>query len=187
MFEGSVKRWAVVVIAGAAVASAATVSVAGAKPSGPAKPSVKISGISVNEQNFPPGTKVTQKSPINACYGIGGAAFTPQSLTAVGFVHAVKIPHNATTTVDFTTPWASAGNGTMHQTDKFSRVLFTDRGHGLASAYGGADGPNDYYTYLMLPTGYPTSSYIDGTYTFAVTIKLGAKTLRSSGTVTIAC
>lgn len=151
------------------------------------KPSLKISGISVNMQNFPPGTKVTTKEPVNACYGIGGAAFTPMSLTAVGFVHAVKIPSGATTTVVFTTPWASAANGSMDQTGQFSKLLHRNKGHGVAAAFGGAEGPYDYYTYLMLPTGYPTSSYIDGTYTFKVTTKAGGKTLHASGTVTVAC
>jgi hypothetical protein len=153
----------------------------------PPKPSVKVAGISVNQQDFTPGTKVTQMSPINACYGIGGPAFTPQNLTAVGFVHAVSIPADAKTTIDFTTPWASTVNGVIHETERFSKALVPNRGHGVASAFGGANGPNDYYRYIMLPTGYPTSSYIDGRYSFTITIKLRTRTLHASGAITIAC
>jgi hypothetical protein len=174
---------------------AAAVSLAGLMPAQVAqgktkqkpKPSLKISGISVNMQNFAPGTKVTEKAPINACYGIGGPSLDPQSLTAVGFVHAVKIPSGATTTVVFTTPWAAAGNGSEDETGKFSKLLFKNKGHGVAAIFGGAEGPYDFYTYLMLPTGSPTGNYIDGTYTFNVTTKVGAKTLHASGTVTVAC
>jgi hypothetical protein len=151
------------------------------------KPSLRIAGISVNQQDFKPGTKVTGQQPINACYGIGGAAFDPMSLTAVGFVHAVSIPSSAKTSVTFTTPWASVGNGSMNVTDRFSKVLFKNKGHGVASAFGGAEGPYDFYAYLMLPTGYPTSNYIDGRYAIKVTAKVGSKTLRASGSIVIAC
>jgi hypothetical protein len=163
------------------------VELAQAKPKAKPKPSLKIAGVSVNRQDFKPGTKVTSQQPINACYGIGGAGFDPMSLTAVGFVHAVSIPSSATTTVAFTTPWASVGNGSMNVTDRFSKVLFKNKGHGLASAFGGAEGPYDFYTYLMLPTGYPTSNYINGRYAIKVTAKVGSKTLRASGSIMIAC
>lgn len=153
----------------------------------PPKPSVKVAGISVNQQDFPAGTKVTQQSPINACYAIGGPALTPPSLTVVGFVHAVSIPASAKTTIDFSTPWAGAVNGVINETDRFSKVLFKNRGHGVAATFGGANGPNDYYRYIMLPTGYPTSSYIDGRYSLTVTIKLRTKTLHASGAITVAC
>lgn len=163
------------------------VELAQAKPKAKPKPSLKIAGVSVNRQDFKPGTRVTQQQPINACYGIGGAGFDPMSLTAVGFVHAVSIPSSATTTVAFTTPWASVGNGSMNVTDRFSKVLFKNKGHGLASAFGGAEGPYDFYTYLMLPTGYPTTNYINGRYAIKVTAKVGSKTLRASGSIMIAC
>ncbi|MDQ6778049.1 MAG: hypothetical protein M3071_17970 [Actinomycetota bacterium] len=176
----------VAVLTGLAVATAATLpalATAKAKP----KPSLKIAALSVNQQYFTPGTKVTQKAPINACYGIGGASFDPMSLTVVGFVHAVGVPSSAKTTVKMTTPWATAANGTMDVSDRFSKVLFKNKGHGVASTFGGAQGPYDFYTYLMLPTGYPTSSYIDGLYTMMVTTQAGSKTLHASGSVVVAC
>lgn len=152
------------------------------------KPSLKIAGLSVNRVYMTPGTKVPYPDSANRCYMIGGASGAPDSLTVYGFVQAVKIPASAPTTVTFTAPWsAKVGAGLGTTTGPFSKVLFRSKGRQQASLYGGAQGPFDFYSYTMLPTGYPTSYYLSGAYTLDVRTTVNGKALHAKGTATLNC
>ena len=78
-----------------------------------------------------------------------------------------------------------AGLGTT--TGPFSKVLFRSKGRQQASLYGGAQGPFDFYSYTMLPTGYPTSYYLSGAYTLDVRTTVNGKALHAKGTATLNC
>ena len=151
----------------------------------PAKPSIKLTGVSVNQQNFIPGTKVTLTSPINACYGIGGATQDPPDVTMFAFVHAVKIPNRAPLTTTFVTPWDTQtvpDAEDAHPT--FGNSWFHDRGHQQASIFGGPDGPDDFFRYDDEGTG---RNIFNGTYTVSVSVKVGGTTLRTHGSITVNC
>jgi hypothetical protein len=156
-----------------------------AKAGHPAKPSIKLTGISVNDQNFTPGTKVTLKAPINACYGIGGADQSPPDVTMFAFVHAVKVPNKAPLTTTFVTPWDTQtlpDTADPHPT--FGSSWFHNRGHQQASIFGGADGPDDFFRYDDEGTG---RNIFNGTYTVSVSVKVSGKVLRTHGSITIDC
>ncbi len=65
---------------------------------------VRITGISVDWVNLPPGTKVTAKSPTNACYEMGGASGSLIQVDVFVFLHAVGVPKRAPITFKITTP-----------------------------------------------------------------------------------
>jgi hypothetical protein len=148
-------------------------------------PQIRVTGISVNQQNFAPGTKVTLKAPVNACYGIGGASQSPPSVQAFFFLHAVSIPKSAPTTVSITTPWDhETFPSKQAPAATFSKLWFTDRGHGASAIFGGPQGKYDYYRYDDEGTG---SNIFDGKYTIVVTVKVHRRTLHAHGSITIAC
>lgn len=158
---------------------------AGAKAKAPPPPSLRMTGISVNQQNVKPGTTITPRSPINACYGIGGPTADPQSVQVFFFLHAVSIPKSAPTTVKITTPWDTQTlPNPQEPASKFSQLWFTDRGHGAATAFGGPSGKYDYYRYDDEGTGTNT---FDGRYTIVVTAQVRGRTLRAHGAITVAC
>lgn len=158
-----------------------------AKPK-PKKPSIRISGLSVNQVFSKPGTKIPYPDSQNRCYRMGGPSGAPPSVTVYGFVKAVKIPATAPTTVVFTTPWtAQFGAQTGTTTGNFSKVLYHTKGRQQAAIFGGPQGPNDFYSYSMAPTGGATSYYLTGQYKLDVTTTVQGKTLRASATITLAC
>jgi hypothetical protein len=159
-----------------------------AKPAKKApKPSIKITGISVDEFNAQPGTKITYEPnrPVNACYDIGGADQDPPQVDVVFFIHAVGIPKNAATTLDVVTPWDEQTNPDTGGPDpQFRKTWFTNKAHGLAPIFGGSDAPNNFYTYDDEGT---RGSEFNGSYSVTTTVKVGRKVLRAHGTLTIDC
>jgi hypothetical protein len=159
-------------------------ALAGRKPA-QAKASIKITGISVNEQNVPPGTTVTDSSPVNVCYGIGGADQDPYSVQVYFFLHAVSIPKTAPTMVLITTPWDSEGFPSKQDpSDAFSSIWYTDRGHSGAALYGGPDGKDDYFHYDDEGT---VGNTFDGTYTIQVSVKVHGHVLHARGKLIVDC
>lgn len=171
----------------ALLAVTATAPVAGAKA--PAKPSLKVTGLSVNRAVARPGETVKARDSQNRCYIIGGQTGAPQSLTFYGFVKAVKIPASAPTTVVFTAPWDSYLRDVTLSTTSgtFKQVLYRNKTHPGALIFGGQAGPWDFYRYEMLPTGIPTSNFLDGTYGMDVKVKVAGRTLHAKGTFKLAC
>jgi len=169
----------------------ALLALAPAAPAAPAKakkPSIKISGLSVNQVFSTPGTKIPYPDSQNRCYRMGGPSGAPPSVTVYGFVKAVKIPANAPTTVVFTTPWtAQFGAAIGTTTGNFSKVLYHSKGRQQAAIYGGPQGPNDFYSYSMAPSGGATSYYLTGKYKLDVTTTVNGKALHASATITLAC
>jgi hypothetical protein len=151
------------------------------------KPSVKITGISVNDYDATPNTKITYvpNNPPNACYDIGGAAQSPSQVTVVFFIHAVGVPANAPTTVDFVTPW-----NTLHfpsatdSSDQFSKIWFRDKGHGVAATFGGSDAPDNFFKYDDEGTG---GNIFNGAYSVTTTVRVHGVLLHAHGTLKIDC
>lgn len=171
--------------AAVAALGAAVLAAAPAMAHSTPAPQVRLTGISVNQQNFRPGTTVTLKAPVNACYGIGGPSQDPPSVQVFFFLHAVSIPKSAPTTVSITTPWDQQTlPSTQAPAATFSKLWFTDRGHGAAAAFGGPSGKYDYYRYDDEGTG---SNIFDGKYTIVVTVKVHGRTLHARGSITVAC
>jgi hypothetical protein len=152
-----------------------------------AKPSIKITGISVNEFNAEPNTKITYQpnNPPNACYDIGGAAQDPTQVTVVFFIEAVGIPANAPTTVDFVTPWNTLSfPSSGSPAGQFSKTWFRNKGHGVAAIYGGSDAPDNFYKYDDEGTG---GNVFNGSYSVNTTVKVHGKVLRAHATLKIDC
>lgn len=152
-----------------------------------AKPSLKITGISVNEFNAQPNTKITYQpnNPPNACYDIGGADQDPTQTTVVFFISAVGVPANAPTTVKFVTPWNTLSfPSTAGSTERFSKTWFRNKGHGVAAIFGGSDAPDNFYKYDDEGTG---SNAFNGFYSVTTTVKVHGKLLRAHGTLKIDC
>jgi hypothetical protein len=153
-----------------------------AKASGPV---LKIASMAINEQSFAPGTKITEKSPINACYYIFGEAGTPPSLLFVANIHAKHIPPSAPTTLTLTPAWTSSGLGAPVTVtgQPFSKAVFDNPGHGIGALNGGVKG--DWFRWDELQGGSTRSG--DGTYTIAISVQVGGQTLTAHGSLTVAC
>ena len=163
------------------------VPAAGAKA--PAKPSLKVTALSVNRAVAYPGETVKARDSQNRCYIIGGQTGQPPSLVLYGFVKAVKIPASAPTTVVFTAPWdAYLRDATLTTTTgPFKSVLYRNKTHPGATISGGQAGPYDFFRYEMLPTGIVTSNVLDGAYGMDVKVKVAGKTLHAKATIKLAC
>jgi hypothetical protein len=152
-----------------------------------AKPSIRVTGISVDDYNALPGTKITYvpNRPVNACYDIGGPSQTPQQVDVVFFIHAVGIPKNAPVTLDVVTPWdtQSTPNAEVKHPE-FGSTWFTNKGHGIAAIFGGSDAPNNFYTYDDEGT---RGDEFNGDYLVTTTVKVHGKILRAHGRLTIDC
>jgi hypothetical protein len=173
-----------------ALAALATLLPVSGAPAASKKPSLKVVGLSLNQWYLNRGAKVEADDGTNGCYTIGGPSLTPQSLTLFGFVTAAHIPKSAPMTLTFTAPWYTRGRGlggTNVYTGTFGKGLFKSKGKGQVSAFGGPQGPNDYFRYDMMPTGGPTSSFIDGDYGLKVSVTVDGKKLTSASTASVNC
>ena len=153
----------------------------------PIKPSIRITGISVDRFNASPGTKITYQPnrPVNACYDIGGPNQVPPQVDVVFFIHAVGIPASAPVTLDIVTPWDTQSRPNpagLHP--QFGKTWFSNHGHGLASIFGGSTAPNNFYTYDDEGT---RGSVFNGFYSVTTTVKVHGHVLRAHGTLTVAC
>jgi hypothetical protein len=166
----------------------AAVSPAGARArSAPAKPSIRITGISVDMFNAQPGSKITYhpNNPPNACYDIGGADQDPPQVDVVFFIHAVGIPNNAPTTLDVVTPWDTQSrpdSTDAHPT--FAKTWFRNKGHGVASIFGGSDAPGNFYTFDDEGT---RGNVFNGTYVVTTTVKVHGQVLHARATLKVDC
>jgi hypothetical protein len=153
------------------------------------KPSIKVMGLSINRVYVAKGDKIVPEDSTNACYRLAGEDGAPDSLTAYAYVKAVRIPASAKLTYEFHTPWDESAGGDIGQKYEgpFAKGLFPAKSTGGAALYQGPTGKGFFATYRMLPTGGPTSIYINGDYSMTVSVKVGGKTLKSSATIPVTC
>ncbi len=135
------------------------------------------------------GTTVRAGDSSNGCYIIGGASGEPSELKVYAYVQATSIPASARLSYTFTTPWDrdNLDPGASLFSGPFSHGLFKAYHKQQAELFNGPTGKQDYFTYRMLPSGTPTSQYINGKYLLSVSVKVGGRTLSSRGGVTVAC
>jgi hypothetical protein len=150
-------------------------------------PSLKIVGLSVNEQLFAPGTKVTEKQPINACYYVFGEAGTPHEMLLTALVKATGIPHSAPTSITMVAPWVTQGfaAGISEEGVPFSKALFPDGKESVGTVSGGGSNPDEYFRWTSMQGGSTEAG--DGTYKVQISTKVGNQTLEAHGSISIDC
>jgi len=150
-------------------------------------PSLKIVGLSVNEQDFAPGTHVTEKQPINACYYIFGEAATPHEMLLTALVKASGIPHSAATSITIEAPWTKQGFGAGIDEEgvPFHKALFPDGKESVGTVAGGGSGADEYFRWISLQGGSLEAG--DGTYRVVIATKVGGQKLEAHGSITIDC
>jgi hypothetical protein len=151
------------------------------------KPSIKVLGFSINRYYVTKGSTIKYPDPTNACVAIEGSDGEPPDLQSFVYLSAVKIPASAQTTWTFHTPWDALAPDQVTYTGTFGKALVKAKGKPAAQVFGGPTGPTDYFWYRQLPQPTPASSYVNGTYSFSVTVTVGGRKLASSGSVKVDC
>ncbi len=167
--------------------AAGQASAAHAKGKKPAGPSLKILGLSVNLQEFAPGTKVTEKSPINACYHIFGEAAAPHEMMLTALVKADGIPHHAPTSITMVAPWTTQGfaEGIDEVGVPFSKALFADGRESAGTVAGGGTSADEYFRWIDMQGGSTEAG--DGTYSVKVSVEVGGQTLQAHKSISVDC
>jgi hypothetical protein len=150
-------------------------------------PSLKIVGLSLNEQDYFSGTHITEKAPINACYDIFGEAASPPSMLFVGLIEASGIPATAKTSISVVAPWTTQGlaQGVDVSEVPFSEALFPDKKSSVGVVAGGGSSKNDYFRWVQLQGGSTEAG--DGSYSVSVSTEVGKQTLQAHGSITVSC
>jgi hypothetical protein len=153
----------------------------------PVAPSLKIVGLSVNQQEFTPGTKVTEKSPINACYYIFGEAGAPHEMMLTALVKADGIPRAAPTSITMVAPWTTQGlaEGIEEEGVPFSKALFADGKESAGTIAGGGSAADEYFRWIDIQGGSIEAG--DGTYSMKISVKIGGRTLQAHGSIKVGC
>ena len=152
-----------------------------------AGPSLKITALSVNEQPFGPGTKVTEKQPINACYYVFGEAASPHEMLFTALVEATGIPASAPTSITLEAPWTKQGFGEPVEEEgvPFHKALFPDGKESVGTVAGGGSEADEYFRWISLQGGSLEAG--DGTYRFVIATKVGGRTLEAHASIKIEC
>jgi hypothetical protein len=158
----------------------------GAKPKATG-PSLKITALSVNEDPFSPGTKVTESNPVNACYYVFGEAATPHEMLFTALVKATGIPHSAPTSITMEAPWTKQGfgEGIEEEGVPFGKALFPDGKESVGTVAGGGSAADEYFRWISLQGGSLEAG--DGTYRVVVSTKVGGQTLEAHASIKIDC
>jgi hypothetical protein len=152
-----------------------------------AGPSLKITGLSVNEQLFSPGTKVTEKQPINACYYVFGEDASPHEMLLTALVKADGIPHSAPTSITMEAPWTKQGFAEPIEEEgvPFHKALFPDGKQSVGTVAGGGSEADEYFRWIDLQGGSLEAG--DGTYRVGIATKVGGQTLVAHAQIKIEC
>ena len=150
-------------------------------------PSLKITALSVNENPFTPGTKVTESKPINACYYVFGEAATPHEMLFTALVRATRIPAGAKTSITMTAPWVTQrfGSGISEEGVPFHKAVFHDGKESVGTVSGGGTSADEYFRWISLQGGSLAAG--DGTYRVAIAVKVGGRTLEAHGSIKVDC
>jgi hypothetical protein len=150
-------------------------------------PSLKITALSVNENSFVPGTKVTESEPENACYYIFGEAGTPHEMILVALVKATGIPAGAPTQITMEAPWTKQGFGEPIEEEgvPFHKALFHDGRESVGTIAGGGSSADEYFRWVDLQGGSLEAG--DGTYRVVIATKVGGQTIEAHAQIKIDC
>jgi hypothetical protein len=152
-----------------------------------AGPSLRITALSVNENSFAPGTKVTETEPENACYYIFGEAGTPHEMLLVALVKATGIPAGAPTSITMEAPWTKGGFGKPIEEEgvPFHKALFHDGKQSVGTGAGGGSSADEFFRWISLQGGSLEAG--DGTYRVVVATKVGGQTIEAHAQIKIDC
>lgn len=166
--------------------AAASAGTKGHKPKATG-PSLKITALSVNEDPFSPGTKVTETEPVNACYYVFGETTTPHEMLLTALVKATGIPHSAPTSITIEAPWTKQGfaPGIAEEGVPFHKALFPDGKESVGTVAGGGSSADEYFRWVSLQGGSLEAG--DGTYRVVVSVKVGGHTIEAHGSIKIDC
>ena len=166
--------------------AAASAGTKGHKPKATG-PSLKITALSVNEDPFSPGTKVTETEPVNACYYVFGETTTPHEMLLTALVKATGIPASAPTSITIEAPWTKQGfaPGIDEEGVPFHKALFPDGKESVGTVAGGGSSADEYFRWVSLQGGSLEAG--DGTYRVVVSVKVGGHTIEAHGQVKIDC
>jgi hypothetical protein len=150
-------------------------------------PSLKITALSVNENPFSPGTKVTESNPVNACYYVFGEAATPHEMLLTALVKATGIPHSAPTSITVEAPWVKQGfgEGIEEEGVPFGKALFPDGKESVGTVAGGGSAADEYFRWISLQGGSLEAG--DGTYRVVIATKVGGQALEAHASIKIDC
>jgi hypothetical protein len=152
-----------------------------------AGPALKITGLSVNEQLFSPGTKVTESAPVNACYYVFGEATTPHEMLLTALLKATGIPASAPTSITLEAPWTKQGFGEPIEEEgvPFHKALFPDGKESVGTVAGGGSEADEYFRWISMQGGSLEAG--DGTYRVVIATKVGGRTLEAHASIKIDC
>ncbi len=152
-----------------------------------AGPSLEITALSVNENPFAPGTKVTESAPVNACYYVFGEAASPHEMLLTALVKATGIPANAPTSITLEAPWTKQGFGEAVEEEgvPFHKALFPDGKESVGTVAGGGSAADEYFRWVSMQGGSLEAG--DGTYRVVIATKVGGRTIEAHGSIKIDC
>jgi hypothetical protein len=150
-------------------------------------PSLKITALSVNEDAFTPGTKVTETEPVNACYYVFGEAASPHEMLLTALVKATGIPASAPTSITLEAPWTKQGFGEAIDEEgvPFHKALFPDGKESVGTVAGGGSEADEYFRWISMQGGSLEAG--DGTYRVVIATKVGGRTIEAHGSIKIGC
>ena len=180
------RSFAIVLVAFLALSPLAAAH-AGSKGHKKAGPSLNITALSVNENPFEPGTKVTETEPENACYYIFGEAATPHEMILTALVKATGIPASAPTSITMEAPWTKQGFGEaiVEEGIPFHKALFHDGKESEGTVAGGGTAADEYFRWMDLQGGSLQAG--DGSYRVVISTKVGGHTIEAHGSIKIDC
>jgi hypothetical protein len=184
----SKKSRALILLVALSTVALALPGVGSAAPAGKkAAPSINVIGFGINWLFVAKGTTVKSERQCDEIVGADTPVGPPQNVYLTVFARATGIPKKAPTQIKDTLPYGydDASSPTFTEPFPFSQGFAA----GSFPVGSPANTKNLFHEPLISfdsSTG-PAAEEFDGEYSFTVSTKVGGRTLRSTGKVTIAC
>ncbi len=169
-------------VASAALALPGVGMAAGKKPA----PSVNVLGFGVNWLFVPKGATVKSETMCDEIVAAETPVGPPQQVYLTVFVRATGVPKKAPTQIKDTVPLSDASSPSFTEAVPFSRI-FGSGAFTVGSPPGSAK--NLFYEPIVSfdASAGPAAEEFNGEYSYSVMTKVGGRTLKSTGTIKVAC
>jgi hypothetical protein len=159
--------------------------IAAAAGKGPA-PSVNVLGFGINWLFVPKGTTVKSEAMCDEIVGADTPVGPPQQVYLTVFVRANGVPKKAPTQIKSALPYEGGAGSAFGEAVPFSQA-FGSGSFAVGSPPVSAKGL--FYEPLVSfnSENGPSAEEFNGEYSFALQTKVGGRTLKSKGTVKVAC